>query len=80
VRGVRQNSRARDHRVSGEEDAPEEATAPLVTLESTEAHLIAPLTIVFVRHGVTDMTVTRNFSGGQVEGPSLNAEGRVQAA
>lgn len=77
---MRQDPRARDHRVRGEEDAPEEATAPLVTLKSSEAHLIAPLTIVFVRHGVTDMTVTRNFSGGQVEGPSLNAEGRVQAA
>lgn len=42
--------------------------------------LIAPLTIVFVRHGVTDMTVTREFSGGGVAGPSLNAAGRVQAA
>jgi broad specificity phosphatase PhoE len=66
--------------VSGEEGAPDEATAPLVALESSEAHLIAPLTIVFVRHGVTDMTVTHNFSGGQVAGPSLNAAGRVQAA
>lgn len=66
--------------MSSEQGAPAEATAPLVSLESSEAHLIAPLTIVFVRHGVTDMTVTRRFSGGQVEGPSLNAAGRVQAA
>ncbi|NTV39823.1 MAG: histidine phosphatase family protein, partial [Demequinaceae bacterium] len=42
--------------------------------------LLPPLTIVFVRHGVTDMTVTHQFSGGQVAGPGLNAEGRVQAA
>ncbi len=66
--------------MSGEEAASEEATAPLVALESSEAHLIAPLTIVFVRHGVTDMTVSHHFSGGQVAGPSLNAAGRVQAA
>ena len=44
------------------------------------ATLLEPLTIVFVRHGVTDMTVTHQFSGGQVAGPGLNAEGRVQAA
>jgi len=42
--------------------------------------LLPPLTLVFVRHGVTDMTVTRQFSGGDVAGPGLNAEGRVQAA
>ena len=47
---------------------------------SAEADLLAPLTIVLVRHGVTDMTVTHQFSGGEVAGPGLNAEGRVQAA
>lgn len=66
--------------MSGGQGAPAEATAPLVTLESSGADLIAPLTIVLVRHGVTDMTITRNFSGGQVDGPGLNAAGRVQAA
>ena len=44
------------------------------------AEQIAPLTLVLVRHGVTDMTVTHQFSGSGVPGPSLNAAGRVQAA
>ncbi|WP_084073341.1 histidine phosphatase family protein [Demequina sp. NBRC 110052] len=42
--------------------------------------LVSPLTLVFVRHGVTDMTVAHRFSGGGVAGPPLNAAGRVQAA
>lgn len=44
------------------------------------AELLAPLVLVMVRHGVTDMTVTHQFSGSGVPGPSLNAAGRVQAA
>nr|WP_255633450.1 histidine phosphatase family protein [Demequina sp. TTPB684] len=38
------------------------------------------MTLVLVRHGVTDMTVTHQLSGSGVPGPSLNAVGRVQAA
>lgn len=41
---------------------------------------VAPLTLVWVRHGVTDMTVEHRFSGSGVPGPGLNAQGRVQAA
>lgn len=41
---------------------------------------IAPLTLVWVRHGVTDATVVHRFSGSGVPGPGLNAKGRVQAA
>ncbi len=60
--------------------ARRDASAHPATLDSPEADLLSPLTIVFVRHGVTDMTVTQRFSGGEVAGPGLNAEGRVQAA
>ena len=42
--------------------------------------LISPLTLVLVRHGVTDMTITHALSGSGEVGPSLNASGRVQAA
>ncbi len=44
------------------------------------ADLVSPLTLVLVRHGVTDMTIGGHLSGGSVPGPSLNAAGRVQAA
>ena len=42
--------------------------------------MLAPLNLVLVRHGVTDMTLTHALSGSGVPGPSLNAAGRVQAA
>lgn len=45
-----------------------------------EEDLVEPLTIALVRHGVTDMTVSRQMSGGGVPGPSLNSAGRVQVA
>lgn len=41
---------------------------------------LEPLTLVLVRHGVTDMTVQHVLSGSGVEGPPLNAIGRIQAA
>lgn len=40
----------------------------------------APLTVVLVRHGETELTVSRAMSGSSVEGPALTAAGRVQAA
>ncbi len=42
--------------------------------------LVSPLTLILVRHGVTDMTIGGELSGSSVPGPSLNAAGRVQAA
>lgn len=39
-----------------------------------------PLTVVLLRHGETDMTVTREYSASSVPGPGLNARGRTQAA
>lgn len=46
----------------------------------TGVELLSPLTVVLVRHGVTDMTVTQKLSGSGVPGPALNTAGRVQAA
>jgi len=54
------------------------ASSSLFTMGGPD--LIEPLTLVFVRHGVTDMTLTHALSGSGVPGPPLNAGGRVQAA
>jgi len=54
------------------------ARSPLFRVEGVE--LLSPLTLVFVRHGVTDMTITQQLSGSGVPGPPLNAAGRIQAA
>ncbi len=40
---------------------------------------VGSLTLVFVRHGVTDMTLTHALSGSSNLGPHLNAEGLLQA-
>ncbi|MFI2102044.1 histidine phosphatase family protein [Isoptericola sp. NPDC019693] len=37
-------------------------------------------TVVLVRHGVTELTEVRAYSGGGVPGPSLTTRGRTQAA
>ncbi len=42
-------------------------------------NLVSPLTLVFVRHGVTDMTLTHELSGSSKPGPHLNAMGKAQA-
>jgi probable phosphoglycerate mutase len=39
-----------------------------------------PLTVLLVRHGETDLTLTRALSGSSVPGPPLTGSGRVQAA
>lgn len=39
-----------------------------------------PLTVVLVRHGETELTVAKAYSGSSVPGPPLTAHGRVQAA
>ncbi|WP_062133263.1 histidine phosphatase family protein [Demequina aestuarii] len=45
-----------------------------------QGDLVSPLTMVLVRHGVTDMTETHALSGSGEVGPALNATGRIQAA
>lgn len=82
---------ARDHgpqaAQAGAADAPVEAgndtTAPrpprnLSAMGGQE--FLDPLTVVLVRHGVTDMTIESRLSGSGVAGPALNAAGRIQAA
>ena len=39
-----------------------------------------PLTVVLLRHGETEMTASKAYSGSSVPGPSLNTRGRTQAA
>jgi len=45
-----------------------------------EREFLPPLSLVLVRHGVTDMTSAQLLSGSGVDGPPLSAAGRVQAA
>jgi probable phosphoglycerate mutase len=42
-------------------------------------NLVNPLTLVLVRHGVTDKTITHELSGSTKPGPHLNAMGEAQA-
>lgn len=84
---------ARDHVADGpvvgpeyddavEPDAVAGTTSPQApsNARALEPEYLAPLTIVFVRHGVTDLTVTHRLSGSGVPGPGLSAAGKVQAA
>ena len=66
---------------SPHEDEETEPRAQGRSLFAVEGeHFVSPLTLVLVRHGVTDMTLTHALSGSSVVGPSLNAKGRIQAA
>lgn len=49
-------------------------------LDMAHRGALPPLTLVLVRHGVTDMTETHALSGSSVDGPPLNSRGRIQAA
>ena len=68
--------------VGPEYDDPDPAPAakPKSLRELSSRELVSTLSLVLVRHGVTDMTVNHMLSGGSVVGPPLNASGRVQAA
>jgi probable phosphoglycerate mutase len=78
----------RDHEADGPvvgpeyDDAVDATTSPQAPSNAKllEPEYLAPLTIVFVRHGVTDLTTTHRLSGSGVPGPGLNAAGKVQAA
>ncbi|MFV0634917.1 histidine phosphatase family protein [Demequina sp.] len=63
-------------------DAPVEtiATRGRSLFAIADGDLVSPLTMVLVRHGVTDMTITHELSGSGTAGPPLNAQGRIQAA
>ena len=64
----------------GEEITPHESGPRRRSMFSL-AHpgLVSPLTLAFVRHGVTDATLTHVLSGSSKPGPKLNDEGRAQA-
>ncbi|MGC4174895.1 bifunctional RNase H/acid phosphatase [Demequina sp.] len=65
--------------VGPEYDDPD--PAPVINWrDSSRRDLVSTLSLVLVRHGVTDMTTSHLLSGGGVAGPPLNAAGRVQAA
>jgi probable phosphoglycerate mutase len=68
--------------IIGGDDTPRETAenrgSPLFAIKGVG--LVSSLTLVFVRHGVTDMTVTHALSGSSTPGPPLNAQGRIQAA
>ncbi|WP_062385461.1 histidine phosphatase family protein [Demequina iriomotensis] len=78
----------RPHRLPEGTDPEPEAPAEPPTLQTrvqspfspNEEDLVSPLTLVLVRHGVTEMTTSRRMSGSGVPGPALSAPGRVQAA
>lgn len=56
---------------------PQQSRSPFAA--DTE-NLISPLTMVLVRHGVTDMTLVHALSGSGEVGPSLNTQGKIQVA
>ncbi|MCJ7826909.1 MAG: histidine phosphatase family protein, partial [Demequinaceae bacterium] len=64
----------------GTEDASGEAPTPRgpSLFHAPHPGHASSLTLVFVRHGVTDMTTTHMLSGSTKPGPKLNAEGRLQ--
>ncbi|GMA34098.1 histidine phosphatase family protein [Demequina litorisediminis] len=68
-----------DAHETGSDVAPEPARGASL-YDLGQEGFVSPLTLVLVRHGVTDMTVTHALSGSGNVGPSLNAAGRIQAA
>lgn len=61
-------------------DATRRAHLPRPLSDPSGRIFVSTLTIALVRHGVTDMTAKNLLSGSSVDGPGLNAAGRVQAA
>ncbi|WP_062078971.1 histidine phosphatase family protein [Demequina globuliformis] len=62
------------------DDAQRDSAPSRSPFAADAANLVSPLTVVLVRHGVTDMTLTHALSGSGEVGPSLNAQGRIQVA
>jgi broad specificity phosphatase PhoE/ribonuclease HI len=57
----------------------EEQPLPEARVAGWSKDLGAPTTLILVRHGATDHTSEKRFSGRGGEDPSLNADGRAQA-
>lgn len=64
------------------ESVPVSTVAPQAPANARglEPEYLEPLTLILVRHGVTDLTTAHRLSGSSVPGPGLNATGRIQAA
>lgn len=60
-------------------EAADEPTSPGNRLAAWSPELGPPTTILAVRHGQTTMTLARQFSGGGIDGPPLDAMGLEQA-
>lgn len=56
-----------------------EPSSPANRLAAWAPELGTPTTLLVVRHGQTELTTARRFSGGGVEGPGLDATGLEQA-
>ncbi|WP_034222033.1 bifunctional RNase H/acid phosphatase [Actinotalea ferrariae] len=65
---------------TADDDAPASGPAPRPSGSAMRFDDVEPLTVLLVRHGETDLTLTRALSGSSVPGPSLARSGRVQAA
>ncbi|WP_084037919.1 histidine phosphatase family protein [Demequina sp. NBRC 110053] len=77
--GPEYDDTAEDGRPDGSSTAtPRTRDRSLFSVE--DGDLVSPLTLVLVRHGVTDMTLTHALSGSAVAGPALNSQGRIQVA
>ncbi|WP_062072055.1 histidine phosphatase family protein [Demequina sediminicola] len=62
------------------DDAAESSAPSRSPFAAAGADLVSPLTVVLVRHGVTDMTLVHALSGSGEVGPPLNSQGKVQVA
>ncbi len=58
---------------------PQRPTTPFVSGRGVRFDDEAPVTVVLVRHGQTEMTVARGYSGSSEPGPPLDETGREQA-
>lgn len=61
-------------------EAPTPSHLPKSLADPVGREFVAALSLVFVRHGVTDLTTRHILSGSGDPGPPLNAAGRIQAA
>lgn len=59
---------------------PAKAYLPKSLADPIGREFVAALSLVFVRHGVTNLTAKHILSGSSEPGPPLNAAGRIQAA
>ncbi|MFD1505234.1 bifunctional RNase H/acid phosphatase [Georgenia yuyongxinii] len=67
------NAQTTEEVVAARTNAPRMSGTPLPRMGGE------PATVVLVRHGVTELTETGRYSGGDTPGPALSVQGRAQA-